>query len=150
MSPKVLRKRPAIAELVELFHAHERGLIRGAFIRVTARKMAQWLGRNMVYPVYDKGRLAGAFVMAEVGARQPVKDFSGVIRTELRRGDLLVKRVACRAGGECLVARALRNIGSARQRLWLRIWQEHQSDRMIADELDGKWICTKVLSGSEL
>lgn len=151
MSPKVLRKRPTIAELVELFHAHERGLIRGAFIRVTTRKMAQWLARNMVYPVYNEtGGLAGAFVKAEVGARQSVKDFSGAIRTELRRGDLLVNRVACRAGEERLVARALRDMGSARQRFWLRIWQEHRSDRKIADELHGKWICTKVLSGSEL
>jgi len=146
----VLGKRPAIADLVELFHVHERGLIRGAFIRVTARKMAKWLDRKMVYPINENGGLAGAYVMAEVGARQPVKDFSGAIRTELRKGDLMVKRVACRAGGELLVARALRDIGSARQRLWLRIWQEHPSDRKVADELDGKWVCTKVLSGSEL
>jgi hypothetical protein len=150
MSQKLLRKPPAIGELVELFRGYERGLIRGAFIRVTPRKVAQWLARNMVHPVYRDGELAGAFIMAEVGARQLIKDFTGTIRTELRRGDLFVKRLAYRNGGEHLVARALQEAGSARQRLWLRIWQEHGSDRKIVDELDGKWICTKVLSGSEL
>lgn len=88
--------------------------------------------------------------MAKLVARQPTRDFSGAIRTEIERGDLVVKRLACRVGSEKLLATALRRTIVDNERLWVRIWQEHVSARKVVDELGGKWVCTKVLSGSEL
>lgn len=147
----MLHKRlPTNADVVELFRRYEHGLIRGAFIRVTPRKVSEWLAGNRFQAIYSDGELVGGLVMTKVVARQPIRDFSGAIRTDLERGDLFVKRLACRAGHEHLIATALREAIHGKERLWLRIWQEHPSDRTIVDELGAKWVCTKVLSGSEL
>lgn len=139
---------PSVETVVNLFREHEHGLIRGAFIRVTRRKVAKWLADNRLHLIYQHGSLVGAFVMAKITSRQTVKDFSGAVRTTFARGDLFVKRLACRSGGEHLIVSALRK--GMQGRLWLRIWQEHRSDRTIASELKARWVCTKVLSGSEL
>jgi hypothetical protein len=144
------RALPTTEDVGELFRQHERGLIRGAFIRVTPRKVEGWKARNMLHAIWIDGRLAGAFVMARVVSRQAIRDFSGTIRTELQRGDLFVKRLACCPGDEHRIADVLREMAPAKQRLWLRIWQEHPLDRRIVEALDGYWVCTKILSGSEL
>lgn len=135
---------------MELFRQHELGLIRGAFIRVTRRKVERWQNRNMLHAIWRDGRLAGALVIARVVSRQAIRDFSGAIRTETERGDLFVNRLACRPGDEHRMVDALRKVGSSSRRLWFRIWQEHHSDRRILDALGGQWVCTKILSGSEL
>lgn len=138
----------SVEAVVNLFREHERGLIRGAFIRVTKRKVAKWVAENRLRMIYRHGSLVGAFVMAKITSRQSVKDFSGAARTTLVRGDLFVKRLACRAGSEHLIATAL--LKAMPGRLWLRIWQEHRSDRAVVAKLNARWVCTKILSGSEL
>src|SRR5258708_39672634 len=89
-----------IAKVLELFRQYEHGLIRGAFIRVTSRKVAWWLAGNRLRLIYSQGELVGAVVLARVAARQWIRDFSGVIRTQLEVGDLFAKRIACRSGCE--------------------------------------------------
>jgi hypothetical protein len=144
------KKAGEIGDLVRLFRQSEGELIRGAFIRVTARKVAQWLAENRLQLIRSDGELVGAAVMVKVTARQQVSDFTGTVRTQLGVGDVFAKRLACRPGFERVVTTALREASSRKARLWLRIWQEQGSNRKIVEELGGTWICTKVLAGSEL
>lgn len=144
------RRFRGLEEALQLFRAHEKGLIRGAFIRVTEMKLRNWFERGLVKLLYDRRKLVGVVVRVHANVRQPIKDFSGSVRAEIRPGDLAIRRFACRPGCEALLARCLSEERARHQRVWLRVWQEHGVDRLIAKRTAAKYVCTKVLSGSEL
>jgi Aspartyl/Asparaginyl beta-hydroxylase len=137
-------------EALELFRAHERGLIRGAFIRVTETKLGNWFERDLVQLIYQRGKVVGVVIHVRASSRQPIKDFSGTLRAEIQPGDLVIRRFACHGGCEALVATWMLKEFAKYQRVWLRIWQEYEVDQVIVEQTAAQYVCTKVLAGSEL
>jgi hypothetical protein len=139
-----------LEQALALFRSHERRMIRSAFIRVTGKKLSDWLADGRLKLIKSSGNLVGALVLSRASSVQPVKDFSGSARFRREPDDTIVTRLACQPGFEKLIAKFLLDTIQRGRRTWLRIWQEHPVDRSIAERSGAKWIGTKVLSGSEL
>jgi hypothetical protein len=140
----------SLQEALDLFRAHERGIIRGPFLRATGTRISSWLAANQLKLIRSRDGLLAAAVIAVARFRQPVKDFSRATRFHIEPGDLIVKRLACRSGYEQVCSSFLISLTATTPRVWLRLWQEHPVDRGVAHLAYAKSRATKILSGSEL
>ena len=139
-----------LQETLDLFRAHERGIVRGAFIRATEKKLVLWSLANELKLIRSPHRVVAAAVLALARCSQPVKDFSRATRFHIEPGELIVKRLACQPGYESSVSSYLLSLTNKAPRVWLRLWQEHPIDRAVADLTSAKLKATKILSGSEI
>lgn len=140
----------SLQEALDLFRAHERGIIRGPFLRATGTRISSWSAANQLKLIRSRDGLLAAAVLAVARYRQPVKDFSRSTRFHIEPGDLIVKRLACQRGYERICSRFLLSLTAKTPRVWLRLWQEHPVDRAVAHLASAKSKATKILSGSEL
>jgi hypothetical protein len=101
-------------------------------------------------PIWHQATLIACLVQRTARSEQAVSDFTGSVRSRIRRGDLVITRLACRPGYEPAVASSIRAQQRRARRTWLTLWQESPADRAIAAHLKATQIATKILAGSEL
>lgn len=146
----LIKARESLKEVLDLFRAHERKIIRGAFIRATEKKISAWSSVGELRLFHSNERIVAAAVLTQARCRQPVKDFSRTVRFQIEPGDLVVKRLACYPGHERLLSNFLLSLTERASRVWVRLWQEHPVDRAVAHLASAKSKATKILSGSEI
>lgn len=148
-----------LAELkayTELFDAHDKGLILGAFTGVSERAVADWLAEGRLVEHHDgAGAKLAAVVWQKQSRRVPVKDFTRETVCYQEKGDLVIKRIAFAASEAGLEAAEDLLVALAAQRepgaaFWLESFVEHKGDAELRRELELHHICTKIPASSEL
>lgn len=135
----------SLREVASIFRAHDEGMILGAFTAVRETQVADAWSRGDLRVFRDGSRLAGAAVVHAARSDSAARDFTGAERATIRKGDLVVRRLAYLPGYEAQIAGAIRALGDC----WVEAWQEHGGDRSILASLNAECHAVKIRASSE-
>lgn len=136
----------------ELFRAHDKGLVLGAFSGIKDRDVAAWRAKRQVAFEEREGKLVAAVAWTTTKADRFFPDFAGRSSLHLRAGSLVVQRLAFARGSEALAAELLHRALQRRQRpvAVVESWVEHAGERALLERLGGRLVGTKITAASEL
>lgn len=128
--------------VADLFRAHDKGLVLGAFTGVKEATIAQWAEEGTLTVVGDERPLA-AWVVRRGQRNPPYRDFRGMLMGQVPAGAAHVVRMAAAPGYGYLLTEPLAGAAAA------EIWQEHPVERWAVEHAGLHWRCTKIRASSE-
>jgi len=133
-----------------IFKEHDKGIVQSPFTAYREREIASAMTEPGHFLVVDQD--AGAAIHFVIPKQdRTIKDFAGEKRARVKKGDGIIKRVACRQGYEGSLLELCRehaDVGS--ERTWWELWAEHPVDRRIAVELGLSLVCEKIAASAEI
>jgi hypothetical protein len=136
--------------LADVFREHDKGHTFGAFTVVKENTVADWLAAGSLHALEVEGQPVAIVVGQASKATSSVEDFSGARIGEVARGDLVVKRIAARAGYHGLLPGMIRSLQRPEHGTWVEVWMEKPEDLAVVGDLGLVWAGSKVRASSEI
>jgi hypothetical protein len=141
-----------LRELAALFAETDKPHALGQFSLAKEATIAEWAESGELRVLAQDGRPVAAAVVSSAKAERAVEDFAGNEIARIQQGDVHIKRSACRAGAEGVLARLLEDIASAAAgAVYLELWQESKPLVAAATAAAFTWLgSSKVRASSEI